>query len=203
MGLSPNSNYEKKIVSCFDIREVPRSPGKWNWNWLYFLPFIFIFEQGVYKAFHKNKQTISTSWNFWSHCDRERKGGLLAIYYIRLAKWVRRRQGSPRHAELGLWLAWVRPYGLISTNNGGNNVGLAWLHKVVKIVVEVRIGLIKSIKYISKILIKDLNFWRPRPSFSFLIMALMSTLTFRKNWYDFLRLPCLPLIAIGQSEIKI
>ena len=64
-----------------------------------------------------------------------------------MAKWVRRRQGSPRHAELGLWLAWVRPYGLISTNNGGNNVGLAWLHKVVKIVVEVRIGLIKSIKY--------------------------------------------------------
>ena len=37
---------KKKIVSCFDIREVPRSPGKWNWNWLYFLPFIFTFEQG-------------------------------------------------------------------------------------------------------------------------------------------------------------
>ena len=32
--------------SCFDIGEVPRSPGKWNWNWLYFLPFIFTFEQG-------------------------------------------------------------------------------------------------------------------------------------------------------------
>ena len=46
MGLSPKSNYEKKNVSCFDIREVPRSPGKWNWNWLYFLPFIFTFEQG-------------------------------------------------------------------------------------------------------------------------------------------------------------
>ena len=46
MGLSPKSNYEKKIVSCFDIGEVPRSPGKWNWNWLYFLPFIFTFEQG-------------------------------------------------------------------------------------------------------------------------------------------------------------
>ena len=58
---------------------------------------------------------------------------------------------SPRHAELGLWLAWLRPYGLISTNNGGNNVGLAWLHKVVKIVVKVRIGLIKSVKYFSKI----------------------------------------------------
>ena len=38
---------KKKIVSCFDIGEVPRSPGKWNWNWLYFLPFIFTFEQGV------------------------------------------------------------------------------------------------------------------------------------------------------------
>ena len=39
---------KKKIVSCFDIGEVPRSPGKWNWNWLYFLPFIFTFEQGEY-----------------------------------------------------------------------------------------------------------------------------------------------------------
>ena len=37
---------EKKIVPCFDIGEVPKSPGKWNWNWLYFLPFIFTFEQG-------------------------------------------------------------------------------------------------------------------------------------------------------------
>ena len=36
---------EKKIVSCFDIGEVPRSPGKWNWNLLYFLPFICTFEQ--------------------------------------------------------------------------------------------------------------------------------------------------------------
>ena len=38
---------KKKIVSCFDIGEVPRSPGEWNWNWLYFLPFIFTFEQCV------------------------------------------------------------------------------------------------------------------------------------------------------------
>ena len=37
---------KKIFVSCFDIGEVPRSPGKWNWNWLYFLPFIFTFEQG-------------------------------------------------------------------------------------------------------------------------------------------------------------
>ena len=38
---------KKKIVSCFDIGKVPRSPEKRNWNWLYFLPFIFTFEQGV------------------------------------------------------------------------------------------------------------------------------------------------------------
>ena len=37
---------KKKIVSCFDIGAVPRSPGKRNWNWLYFLSFIFTFEQG-------------------------------------------------------------------------------------------------------------------------------------------------------------
>ena len=29
------SNYRKKV---------PRSPGKWNWNWLNFLPFVFSFE---------------------------------------------------------------------------------------------------------------------------------------------------------------
>ena len=33
------------FVSCFDIREVPRSPVKWNWNRLSFLQFIFSFEQ--------------------------------------------------------------------------------------------------------------------------------------------------------------
>ena len=38
---------KKKFVSCFDIKKVPRSPGKRNWNWLYFLPFIFTFEQGA------------------------------------------------------------------------------------------------------------------------------------------------------------
>ena len=37
---------KQNFVSCFDIGEVPRSPGRWNWNWLYFLPFIFTFEQG-------------------------------------------------------------------------------------------------------------------------------------------------------------
>ena len=37
---------KKNLVSCFDIGDVPRSPGKRNWNWLYFLPFIFTFEQG-------------------------------------------------------------------------------------------------------------------------------------------------------------
>jgi hypothetical protein len=36
---------EKKIVSCFDIEELPRSPGKWSWHLLSFLPFISIFKQ--------------------------------------------------------------------------------------------------------------------------------------------------------------
>ena len=38
---------EKKILSCFDIGEVPRSPGELYWNRLSCLPFIFIFEQCV------------------------------------------------------------------------------------------------------------------------------------------------------------
>ena len=33
------------FVSWFDIGEVPRSPWKWNWNFLYFLPFISSFER--------------------------------------------------------------------------------------------------------------------------------------------------------------
>ena len=45
-----------EMVSCFDIGEVPRSPGKWNWNWLYFLPFIFTFEQGVMKTINSTHQ---------------------------------------------------------------------------------------------------------------------------------------------------
>ena len=36
---------EKIFVSCFDIREGPKSPQKWNWNLLSFFPFIFTFEQ--------------------------------------------------------------------------------------------------------------------------------------------------------------
>ena len=59
---------EKKIVSCFD-GEVPRSPEKWNWNWLYFLPFIFTFEQGVQEEVVNiwifvllAKQNISNDW---------------------------------------------------------------------------------------------------------------------------------------------
>ena len=36
---------EKYLISCFDIGEVPRSPGKLNWNQLNFLPFSFIFIQ--------------------------------------------------------------------------------------------------------------------------------------------------------------
>ena len=34
---------EKKNVSCFDIGEVPRSPGKWNWNRLSFFGIHFQF----------------------------------------------------------------------------------------------------------------------------------------------------------------
>ena len=37
-------NLKTRNVSCFDMGEVPRSPGKWNWNRLSFLPFIFSFE---------------------------------------------------------------------------------------------------------------------------------------------------------------
>ena len=46
---------KKIIVSCFDIGEVPRSPGKRNWNWLFFLPFIFTFEQGGWEGVQKIK----------------------------------------------------------------------------------------------------------------------------------------------------
>ena len=59
MGLSPKSNYEKKIVSCFDIGEVPRSPEKRNWNWLYFLPFIFTFEQGALVVAHDLRVVVA------------------------------------------------------------------------------------------------------------------------------------------------
>ena len=34
---------EKKIIACFDIEEVPRSPWKWNWNLLYFFAIHFHF----------------------------------------------------------------------------------------------------------------------------------------------------------------
>ena len=65
MGLSQKSNYEKKIVSCFDIGEVPRSPGKRNWNWLYFLPFIFTFEQGgLVQKYDSNFGAEPFQWNF-------------------------------------------------------------------------------------------------------------------------------------------
>ena len=50
---------KKKIVSCFDIREVPRSPGKGNWNWLYFLPSIFTFEQGEFGSILKKLNQIT------------------------------------------------------------------------------------------------------------------------------------------------
>ena len=47
---------KKIFVSCFDVGEFSRSPGKWNWNWLYFLPFIFTFEQGEWCVCGISKQ---------------------------------------------------------------------------------------------------------------------------------------------------
>ena len=43
-----------KFVSRFDIGEIPRSPGKQNCNWLYFLPFIFTFKQGDMRRTDQN-----------------------------------------------------------------------------------------------------------------------------------------------------
>ena len=45
----------KKNVACFDIEDVSRSPGKWNWHRLRFLPFIFIFQQCAIKLLWKLK----------------------------------------------------------------------------------------------------------------------------------------------------
>ena len=59
MILSPKFNYRKNCVSCFDIEEVPRSPGKWNWNLLSFLPFIFTFEQSVASGLNTNRSGLS------------------------------------------------------------------------------------------------------------------------------------------------
>ena len=44
------------FLSCFDIGEVPRSPGKWNWNRLSFLPFIFSFEQCAFRSHSINSK---------------------------------------------------------------------------------------------------------------------------------------------------
>ena len=54
------------FVSYFDIVEVPRSLGKWNWNWLYFLPFIFTFEQGANGSFRILKKTGGNFYNLTS-----------------------------------------------------------------------------------------------------------------------------------------
>ena len=52
MGLSPISrDIFCECVSCFDIGEVPKSPGKWKWNRLSILPFSFSFEQCVMAVF--------------------------------------------------------------------------------------------------------------------------------------------------------
>ena len=60
------------FVSCFDIGEVPRRPGKWNWNWLYFLPFIFTFEQGEYSGTMGRLYDLPTIW--WSNVSFDRLG---------------------------------------------------------------------------------------------------------------------------------
>ena len=54
---------KKIFVSCFDIGEVPRSPGKWNWNWLYFLPLIFTLEQGA--LYDIITHLFATKRNMW------------------------------------------------------------------------------------------------------------------------------------------
>ena len=59
------------FVSCFDIGEVPRSPGNWNWNLLYFFPFIFTFEQCGLSNFPLN-MSIKPVWVYkcnpkWCH----------------------------------------------------------------------------------------------------------------------------------------
>ena len=61
------SNYRKKIVSCFDIGEAPTSPGKWKWNRLSFLPFIFSFEQCVILCmqFQNSVQQAATHYHVY------------------------------------------------------------------------------------------------------------------------------------------
>ena len=44
-SIGPTNIKRFTVEPCLDSGEVPRSPGKWNWNQLSFLPFIFIFKQ--------------------------------------------------------------------------------------------------------------------------------------------------------------
>ena len=62
MGLSPTSNYTKKNVSCFDIREVPRSHGKWNWNRLNFCLSFSVSNNVVVYVWIKNHATFLEIW---------------------------------------------------------------------------------------------------------------------------------------------
>ena len=87
---------KKKIVSCFDIGEVPRSPGKWNWNWLYFLPFIFTFEQGVRCITHC-KATQAHLKRLY--CKVYTLYSKLLVPVIFFAELV----------QTGLWAVWVEP----------------------------------------------------------------------------------------------
>ena len=85
---------EKKFVSCFDIGEVPRSPRKWNWNWLSFLPFSFsnnvfrnpIFSKKlVYSIFFRKQRKNSqrniakNTWQKWPIVLRTTKSKFLTI----------------------------------------------------------------------------------------------------------------------------
>ena len=86
MGLSPKSNYEKNFVSCFDVGELPRSPWKRNWNWLYFLPFIFTLEQCVYSLFLKYLFFKPLEMNHWKPCPTKVK--MLSFVYCKVAKSI-------------------------------------------------------------------------------------------------------------------
>ena len=59
------------FVSCFDIREVPRSPGKWNWDRLSFLPFIFIFEQCEWVLKHFKALMLKSKRGKMKFCQKQ------------------------------------------------------------------------------------------------------------------------------------
>ena len=91
MGLSLKSNYRFFFVSCFDIGEVPRSPWKWNYNWLYFLHFIFTFEQCVLCACSwKNATVLQIKiWNsFCVHMAIVNQSGFFPKWMAFFLRWT-------------------------------------------------------------------------------------------------------------------